>query len=108
MYRKAKKHNKKKDKTTLYNYAQRSQIQWWSNILTGHLGPLLGERQDRQRQCQKTEIMYVIFLRCDRRTSNNKHNKQSHNNLQYKAEKKTKKIFRTTKLYKQRISKDFL
>ena len=29
--------------------------------------------------------MYVIFIRCDKRTSNNKHKKQSLNDAQYKA-----------------------
>jgi len=36
--------------------------------------------------------MYVIFIRCDKRTSNNKHKKQSHNNVQYKAAKPKKTI----------------
>ena len=36
--------------------------------------------------------MYVIFIRCDKRTSNNKHKKQSHNDVQYKAVK-PKKLF---------------
>ena len=31
--------------------------------------------------------MYVIFIRCDKRTSNNKHKKQSQNDVQYKAAK---------------------
>ena len=31
--------------------------------------------------------MYVIFIRCDKRTSNNKHNKQSQNDVHYKAAK---------------------
>ena len=31
--------------------------------------------------------MYVIFIRCDKRTSNNKHKKQSKNEVQYKAAK---------------------
>jgi len=38
--------------------------------------------------------MYVIFIRCDKRTSNNKHKKQSQNDVQYKAAKPKK----TTKL----------
>jgi len=37
--------------------------------------------------------MYVIFIRCDKRTSNNKHKKQSHNDVQYKAVKPKKKLF---------------
>ena len=41
--------------------------------------------------------MYVIFIRCDRHTSNNKHKKQSQNDIQYKAAKpKTSSL---TKLY---------
>jgi len=52
--------------------------------------------------------MYVIFIRCDKRTSNNKHKKQSQNvDVQYKAAK-PKKLFHLTKLYKERIRKDFL
>ena len=31
---------------------------------------------------------YVIFIRCNRRTSNNKHKKRSQNNIQYTADKK--------------------
>ena len=31
--------------------------------------------------------MHVIFIRCDKRTSNNKHKKQSQNDVQYKAAK---------------------
>jgi len=31
--------------------------------------------------------MCVIFIRCDRRTSNNKHKKQSQNDVHYKAAK---------------------
>jgi len=34
--------------------------------------------------------MYVIFIRCDKRTSNNKHKKQSQNDVQYKAAKPKK------------------
>ena len=36
--------------------------------------------------------MYVIFIRCDKRTSNNKHKKQSKNDVQYKAAKPKKTI----------------
>ena len=36
--------------------------------------------------------MYVIFTRCDKRTSNNKHKKQSQNDVQYKAAKPKKTI----------------
>jgi len=37
--------------------------------------------------------MYVIFIRCDKRTSNNKHKKQSQNvDVQYKAAKPKKTI----------------
>jgi len=36
--------------------------------------------------------MYVIFIRCDKRTSNNKHKKQSQNDVHYKAAK-PKKLF---------------
>ena len=36
--------------------------------------------------------MYVIFIRCDKRTSNNKHKKQSQNDVQYKAAKPKKHI----------------
>jgi len=50
--------------------------------------------------------MYVIFIRCDRRTSNNKH-ESSQNDIQYRAETPPpkKKLFQLTKLriYKQRI-----
>jgi len=38
--------------------------------------------------------MYVIFIRCDKRTSNNKHKKQSQNDVQYKAAK-PKKNYKT-------------
>jgi len=51
--------------------------------------------------------MYVIFIRCDKRTSNKKHKKRSQNDVQYKAAK-PKKLFHLTKLYKERIRKDFL
>jgi len=51
--------------------------------------------------------MYVIFIRCDKRTSNNKHKRQSQNDVQYKAAK-LKKLFHLTKRYKERIRKDFL
>ena len=34
--------------------------------------------------------MYVIFIRCDKRTSNIKHKKQSQNDVQYKAAKPKK------------------
>jgi len=34
--------------------------------------------------------MYVIFIRCDKRTSNNKHKKKSQNDVQYKAAKPKK------------------
>jgi len=36
--------------------------------------------------------MYVIFIRCDKRASNNKHKKQSQNDVQYKAAKPKKTI----------------
>ena len=52
--------------------------------------------------------MYVIFFRCNRRTSDNKHNKQNQNNVQHKAEKSKQKLFYFTDLYKQQIKKDFL
>jgi len=43
-----------------------------------------------QRQLEGYVCMYacmcVIFIRCDRRTSNNKHKKQSQNDAQWKAE----------------------
>jgi len=54
--------------------------------------------------------MYVciIFIRCDKRTSNNEHKKQSPNDVQYKSSKTKKKQFHLTKLYKERIRKDFL
>ena len=51
--------------------------------------------------------MYVIFIRCDKRTSNNKHKKQSQNDIQHKAAK-PKKLYHLTKLYKERMRKDFL
>ena len=51
--------------------------------------------------------MYVIFIRGDKRTSNNKHKRQSQNDIQYQATK-PKKLFHLTKLYKERIRKDFL
>jgi len=51
--------------------------------------------------------MYVIFIRSDKRTSNNKHKKQSQNYVHYKAAK-PKNLFHSTKLYKERIRKDFL
>ena len=51
--------------------------------------------------------MYVMFIRCDKRTSNNKHKKQSQDDVQYKAAK-PKKLFHSTKLYKERIRQDFL
>ena len=35
----------------------------------------------------KPTCMYVIIIRCDRRTSNNKHKKQSRNDVLYKAAK---------------------
>ena len=35
----------------------------------------------------KYVCMYVVFVRCDKRTSNNKHKKQSQNDLQFKAAK---------------------
>ena len=38
----------------------------------------------------KLIYMYVIFIRCDKRTSNNKHKKQSQNDVQYKAAKPKK------------------
>jgi len=37
--------------------------------------------------------MYVIFIRCNRRTSNNKHKKQSQNNVQYKTENPKTTLF---------------
>jgi len=43
--------------------------------------------------------MYVIFIRCDKRTSNNKHKKQSKNDVQYIAAK-PKKIMKTISLDK--------
>ena len=36
--------------------------------------------------------MCVIFIRCDKRTSNNKHKMQSQNDVQYKAAKPKKTI----------------
>ena len=51
--------------------------------------------------------IYVIFIRSDKRTSNNKHKKQSQNYVHYKAAK-PKNLFHLTKLYKERIRKDFL
>ena len=51
--------------------------------------------------------MYVMFIRCDKRTSNNKHKKQSQNDIQHKAAK-PKKLYHLTKLYKERMRKDFL
>ena len=49
--------------------------------------------------------MQVIFIRCDKRTSNNKHKKQCQNDVQYKAAKpKTISLDKD----KQRIRKDFL
>ena len=36
--------------------------------------------------------MYVMFIRCDKRTSNNKHKKKSQNDVQYKAAKPKKTI----------------
>ena len=50
----------------------------------------------------------LIFIRCDKRTSNNKHKKQSQNDVQYIAGKAKKKLLHLTKLYKERIRKDFL
>ena len=45
--------------------------------------------------------MYVIFIRCDKRTSNNKHKKQSQNDVQYKAAKpKNYKTIKTISLDK--------
>ena len=46
--------------------------------------------------------MYVIFIRCDKRTSNNKkHEKQSQNDVQYKAAKpKNYKTIKTISLDK--------
>ena len=39
-------------------------------------------------QCSKpTVCMYVMFIKCDRHTSNNKHKKQSQNDVLYKAAK---------------------
>ena len=49
--------------------------------------------------------MYVIFIRCNRRTSNNKHKKQSQNNVQYKTEKPKTILFDRVI---QMIIKDFL
>jgi len=43
---------------------------------------MLADRQICMYVC-----VYVIFIRCDRRTSSNKHKKQSQNDIQYKAEK---------------------
>jgi len=43
--------------------------------------------------------MYVIFITRDKRTSNNKHKKQSQNDLQYKAAK-PKKNYKTISLDK--------
>jgi len=37
-------------------------------------------------------FMYVIFIRCDKRTSNNKHKKQSQDDVQCKAAKPKKSI----------------
>jgi len=51
--------------------------------------------------------MYVIFIRCDKRTSNNKHKQRSQNDVQYRAAK-PKKLFHLTKLYKEWIREDFL
>ena len=36
--------------------------------------------------------MYVIFIRCDKRTSNNTHKKSSQNDVQYNAAKPKKTI----------------
>ena len=36
--------------------------------------------------------MYVIFIRCDKRTSNNNNKKQSQNDVRYKAAKPKKTI----------------
>jgi len=38
------------------------------------------------------DTIYAIFIRCDKRTSNNKHGKQSQNDVQYKAAKPKKTI----------------
>jgi len=51
--------------------------------------------------------MYVIFIKCDKRTSNNKPKKQSQNDLQHKAAK-PKNYFTWQSYNKQRIRKDFL
>ena len=51
--------------------------------------------------------VYVIFVGCDKRTSVNKHKKQSQNGMQYKADK-PKTILLDKATYKQWMRKDFL
>ena len=51
--------------------------------------------------------MYVIFIRCDKRTSNNKHKKQSKNDVQYIAAK-PKKTISLDKAMERTYNKRFL
>jgi len=54
----------------------------------------------------RTVCMYVIFISCDRRTSNNKNKKQSQNDTIHSI--KTKSYFTWQRYIKKRMRKDFL
>jgi len=63
------------------------------------VGTVLGKSLDVKQKCTKfdspdvvqcskpTVCMYAMFIKCDRHTSNNKHKKQSQNDVLYKAAK---------------------
>jgi len=52
--------------------------------------------------------MYVIFIRCDKCTSNNKHKKQSQNDVQQAQSSKTKKTISLDKAIQRTDKKRFL
>ena len=66
-----------------------------------HNSPKVQSSAKEWNVISKYVCMYVIFIRCDKRTSNNKHKKQSQNEVQYKAAKpKNYKTIKTISLDK--------
>ena len=45
------------------------------------------QTKEQELELKYVCIYYVIFIRCDRRASNNKHKKQNRNDMQYRADK---------------------
>jgi len=65
---------------------------WFSSIICSRREHLIiivtGLNEAGVVQCSKpTVCMYAMFIKCDRHTSNNKHKKQSQNDVLYKAAK---------------------